>query len=400
MKFRRISSAIEDDLCQKMVFVAGPRQCGKTTIAKNLLKNYSGRYYNWDLTDDRKLIMHSQLERDKELWIFDELHKFRTWRNWLKGQYDVFGEQHKILVTGSAKLDFYNRGGDSLQGRYFLHRLHPLTYSEILGLDFQDDNIDSIFSCFSPQVSDSDSTLLDLMQLGGFPEPFFSGSAKQAARWRKSYGPRLIREDIRDLENINLLDKMELLYYQLPNTVGSKLSINSLREDLELSFETVRDWIKIFERNYACFRLAPLSGTKVLKKIKAVKKEQKLYFWDWAVVEDEAARFENLIALHLLRFSHWLEDYHGLRTELRYFRDLKGHEVDFILLKNDQPWIAIEVKLSAQSLDPNLKYFLERVPCKYAFQLHLHGKDDYSLADINGAKIFSMPAAKFLSVLP
>jgi len=393
---RRITSKIETDL-RKMVLLAGPRQCGKTTIAKSLVEKYQGVFYNWDDDLDRKLITNSKLDFDKKLWAFDELHKYRQWRNWLKGKYDKFGDQKKILVTGSAKLDVYRRGGDSMQGRYFLHHLHPFTYSELLGLDIDCDfnNIPLM-----EQHCIDQEAIKSLMTLGGFPEPLLGGSELEAKRWRNSYGTRLVREDVRDLENIILLDKIESLYHHLPLTVASPLSINSLREDLEVSFESVRDWIKIFENIYACFRLSPLGGTKILKNIRAIKKEQKLYFWDWAMVEDEAARFENLLAFHLLRFSHWLEDIYGEQTDLRYFKDTRRHEVDFVLLKQGKPWIAVEAKLSEQSLDPNLAYLLERVKIPYAFQVHLKGSDNYRVEDINGCKVFIMPATKFLSNLP
>jgi predicted AAA+ superfamily ATPase len=181
--------------------------------------------------------------------------------------------------------------------------------------------------------------------------------------------------------------------------VGSPLSINSLREDLEVSFDAVKHWLEIFENIYACFRVSPLGGKQILKNIRAVKKEQKLYFWDWALVDNEAARFENLIAMHLLRFCHFIEDIYGMRTELRYFKDTRGHEVDFIILKEAKPWIAVEVKLSEQSLDPNLKYLLERVTIPYAFQVHLKGNSYYQVDDINGAKVSIIPARRFLSNL-
>jgi predicted AAA+ superfamily ATPase len=396
MHQRRITSKIEEDLV-KMVLLAGPRQCGKTTLAKALVEKYKGRFYSWDDDEDRKLITASKLDFDKQFWAFDELHKYRQWRNWLKGKYDKFAEHKKIIVTGSAKLDVYSRGGDSLQGRYFLHHLHPFTYSELLNLNIQDE----IESIPLMQKNCRDQKAIEaLMRFGGFPEPLLRGSERQAKRWRNSYAARLIREDVRDLENIIQLDKMEILYNHLPHTVGSPLSINSLREDLEVSFESVRDWINIFENIYACFRLSPLGGKKILKNIRAVKKEQKLYLWDSAMVEDEAARFENLIALHLLRFSHWLEDIYGEKSELRYFRDTRRHEVDFVLMKAGKPWMAVEVKLAEQNIDPNLIYLLERVKIPYAFQIHLRGSNHWHLEDIKGSKISLMPAAKFLANLP
>jgi predicted AAA+ superfamily ATPase len=393
---RRIFKYIKDDLDTKMVLLAGPRQCGKTTIAKSLVKEYNGRFYNWDDIEDRKLIMNSVLDFSKDLWAFDELHKYRSWRNWLKGKFDKHVPERKILVTGSAKLDVYSRGGDSLQGRYFLHHLHPLTYAELSGTKLKED-LDTLI-LMQKDVKDSEA-LDTLLKLGGFPEPFLSGSERQAKRWRNSYTDRLVREDVRDLENIIQLDKMELLYHHLPLTVGSPLSINSLREDLEVSFDAVKHWLEIFENIYACSRVSPLGGKQILKNIRAVKKEQKLYFWDWALVDNEAARFENLIAMHLLRFCHFIEDIYGMRTELRYFRDTRGHEVDFIILKEAKPWMAVEVKLTEQSLDPNLKYLLERVTIPYAFQVHLKGNSYYQVDDINGAKVSIIPARRFLSNL-
>lgn len=399
MQRRQVTQQIKCDLEHKMVLLAGPRQVGKTTIAKNLIKEYSGVYYNWDEDGDRDLIIQSKLNFSKKLWVFDELHKYRSWRNWLKGKYDNFGKEHKILVTGSARLDLYSRGGDSLQGRYFFQRLHPFTLAELLETKLPEDlNVFPLMQ-FDPDEKTSQDIINKMLELGSFPEPFLANSKQLAKRWRLSYGARLVREDIRDLENLVSLDKVELLYKHLPYTVGSPLSINSLREDLEVSFESVRDWIKILEKNYACFRLAPLGGTKILKNIRAVKKEQKLYMWDFALIEDPAARFENFIACHLLKFVHWLEDIHGENVELRYFRDSRGHEVDFIVLKDSKPWMAIEVKKSAQSLDPNLKYLLERVKIPFAFQVHLEGDEYYRVPDINGARTSITPAWRFLGNL-
>jgi predicted AAA+ superfamily ATPase len=392
---RRIEKKVKKDLNKKMVFVAGPRQCGKTTLAKKILKEYDGVYYNWDKDEHKKLIRNNNLDHSKELWVFDELHKFKNWRNWLKGNFDLYNEEKLFLVTGSAKLDYYSRGGDSLQGRYFLHRLHPFTLSELCKKNLFD-NYEKLPLLEIETKKDDKNSLLELMKFGGFPEPLFSASLSESKRWRASYGSRLIREDIKDLQLIKEVDKMELLYEHLPNTIGSVLSINSLREDLEVNHQSVKNWIEIFEKNYACFRIPPFGANK----LKAVKKEQKLYFWDWAVAQEESKKLENLVAVHLLRFCHWIYDNEGEKLELRYFRDTVGHEVDFIILKNKKPWIAIEVKLSDSSLDSSLSYLLKRVKIPYAFQIYLNGTKYQKLPEINGCKIQIIPAEKLLVNLP
>ena len=392
---RRIESLIKKDLEKKMVLLSGPRQCGKTTLAEVLLKEIKGSYYNWDTNEHKKIIRSSELDLNSKLWVLDEIHKYKYWRNWLKGIFDLHKTKHKILVTGSARLDIYSRGGDSLQGRYYFHRLHPFTLSEILNIKIN--GIEKIPELEIEIISKSaTNTLDDLMEFGGFPEPFCLASSQEASRWRLSYGTRLIREDIRDLENIFNLDKMELLYDHLPATVGSVLSINSLREDLEVNFRTVKNWIDIFERNYVCFKVPPFGSIK----IKAVKKENKLYFWDWGLIQKRPARFENLIAAHLLRLCHYLTDVYGQKAELRYFRDIRGREVDFIILKKGLPWIAVEVKEQEQELDSNLKYLLERTKIPYAFQVHLEGNKFKRIPNINGCTVHILPAYIFLSNLP
>lgn len=393
---RRIEAQIIKDLEEKMVLLAGPRQCGKTTLAESILQKIPGSYYNWDIIEQQKQIKNAELDLKSSLWTLDEIHKYKFWRNLLKGLYDEHHKKHQILVTGSAKLDVYSRGGDSLQGRYFFHRLHPFTLSEVLGIDFTDD-LESVPELMQQyNCHDAASTLNDLMNYSGFPEPFTKGSVDAYNRWKLGYGTRLIKEEIRDLEKVIELDKMELLYDHLPQTVGSVLSINSLREDLEINYRTVAHWISIFEKNYACFRIMPFGNTK----IKAVKKENKLYLWDWAQIEKTSSRFENLIAVHLLRFIHYIIDVKGIKAELRFFRDTRKREVDFIIIKNKKPWIAIEVKESETDLDPNLKYLLEKVKIPYAFQLHLNGKTYKKLPSINSAQIHIMPAAEFLLNLP
>jgi uncharacterized protein len=394
---RRIAEQISEDLAKKMVLLAGPRQCGKTTLAKSLLQEIKGHYYNWDILEDKNLIKTNQVDRETKLWIFDELHKYKPWRNWLKGLYDQHHEKHQILVTGSAKLDVYRRGGDSLQGRYFFHRLHPFTLSEYLQIDpLQNSSNELINLSEINSQKGSQEALAELLNLGGFPEPLFSGSVDEYNRWQLMYNERLVREDIVDLERVYELDKIELLLEHLPKTVGSPLSINSLREDLEVNHQTVSNWLNIFERTYASFRISPYGAPK----LKAVKKEQKLYLWDWARVEDLSLRFENLVALHLLRLTHYLADCKGIKTELRFFRDDRKREVDFVILKKNKPWFVVEVKLSEQNLDSSMKYFLERVKVPYAFQVHFNGSLDKQLEDINGCKTFLLPASKFLLALP
>ncbi|MGK5084013.1 ATP-binding protein [Bdellovibrionota bacterium FG-1] len=382
-----------------MVLLSGPRQCGKTTFARGLYTPSEVHYLNWDRPADRKSIQASALDEQKDVWILDELHKFRRWRNWLKGLYDGFGHtsvprRHKILVTGSARLELYSRGGDSLQGRYFGHRLHPLTLSEATG---------SVVPPWAelpknilPLKKETQNILEDLQRLGGFPEPFLSGSDRHASRWRLGYGTRLIQEDVRDLEQVQDLARLELLYDRLPDTVGSVLSVNSLREDLEVAHVTLGKWITILERLYAVFRISPFGPAK----IKAVKKEPKLFFWDWARVSDEGHRFENLVAVHLLRLAHWIEDTEGKKAELRYFRTVPGHEVDFVFLLEGKPWMAIEVKLDDRPLDSNLKYFLERVKVPHAFQISLNGNRNFSVPAINGCQIRILPASQFLAGIP
>ena len=129
---RYLTGQIKQDLEKKMVFVAGPRQVGKTTLSQGLPGADTG-YLNWDVAEHRERILKRELPVSN-LWIFDEIHKYRQWRNYLKGLYDNRRSGQQILVTGSGRLDYYRFGGDSLQGRYHLLRLHPFTVSE-LGLE-------------------------------------------------------------------------------------------------------------------------------------------------------------------------------------------------------------------------------------------------------------------------
>lgn len=389
---RRLHPLLLDDLKKKMVFLSGPRQCGKTTLVKAIGRANGGVYYNWDDPSDRKCIQKGDLDWNARLWVFDEIHKFKRWRGVLKGLFDKYGERHSILVTGSARLEAYGHGGDSLQGRYFPHHLHPFSYSEVASLPFRSIEALPEFG----NASGNPGLLKDLLRLGGFPEPFLGGSDKEASRWRLSYGARLVQEDVRSLEAIHEVERLELLFDRLSTVAGSVVSINSLREDLEVAFETVKKWVAILERLDAVFRISPYGPPR----IKAVKKEQKLYFWDWARAESEGARFENLVAVHLLRLVHWMSDVEGEKWELRFFRHREGQEVDFLLLRKGRPWAAIETKLSDTTLSPSLSYFLERVDVPLAFQLVSQEGVLKRLPDIRKTRVWLVSASRFLGQLP
>ena len=366
---RYLFDVVRRDLRRKMVFLAGPRQVGKTTLARQLLPDPAG-YLNWDVPEHRDSILR-RVYPPCPMLAFDEIHKYRRWRDYLKGFCDGVGERYQTLVTGSARLDFYRFGGDSLQGRYHFHRMLPLTADE-LAIGTQDD-------------------LLDLFRLGGFPEPFLSASATEARRWTREYRHLLVNEEIVSLEAVSDVGSMQLLALRLPDLVGSPLSLNALREDLQVSHRTVARWADIFERLYMIFRLAPFGAPT----IRAVKKAQKHYLFDWNAVDDDGARFENMLAVHLLTRVVRAQDELGLDWELRYFRDTDGREVDFVIADRSRPLLAVEAKLADRPLSKALLYFKRKFPEAQAYQVALHGARDSVSAD----GIRCLPMLRFVRVL-
>ena len=357
MQRRYLDAVVRADLAAKMVFVAGPRQVGKTTLAKEILPDPAG-YLNWDVASQRELILTGELP-PVPVVAFDELHKYRSWRNYLKGLYDgaVAGAGHRlrILVTGSARLDAYRRGGDSLQGRYHLHRLHPLSVAEL----------------------GDPASLPELLRLGGFPEPFFAGSERTARRWSRDYRTLLIREEITSLEQIVDLGNLELLALRLPELVGAPLSINALREDLAVSHDAVQRWVAALERLYAVVRLSPFGAPA----IRAIKKAQKHYLFDWTQVPELPQRFENLVALALLKWVHQQQDAEGRELDLRYFRDRDGREVDFVVTDRRAPVLLVETKWADAKVDRSLRYLKHRFPGADAWQISATGSKDARTAE-------------------
>ena len=353
---RYIKNSVNEDLESKMVFVAGPRQVGKTTCALTFLSPSNEQhpaYLNWDDIQVRSAILRGELPPNENIVVLDEIHKFARWRNLIKGFYDTHKSNISFIITGSARLDYYSKGGDSLQGRYHYYRLHPFSIPEI--------NRDA-----------TENDVEKLLKFGGFPEPFLRGEEKFWRRWQRERIQRVIYEDIRDLENIKEISLLELLAEELPNRVGAPLSVKNLKELLQVAHETVERWLKIFERMYYCYRVPPFGAPK----IRAVKKEQKLYFWDWSIVPDPGPRFENFIASHLLKYCNYIEDTQGFRMDLRFVRDTDKREVDFVVLKQGQPIFAVECKSGEKKVNPALFYFKERTPIPKFYQVH-EGRKDY-----------------------
>lgn len=378
----------------KLAFISGPRQVGKTTLAQQILSEYqhSGEYYNWDDSDFRKIWVRDLKSlvvsnKKNSLLIFDEVHKDRAWKSKIKGIYDLFKGDYKFIVTGSARLDFYRKSGDSLQGRYFPYRLHPLTAGE------------SDFVKAPPEQEwlENQKTRYDwneLLQLSGFPEPFFGQQQNKQKRWQRLYRERLVFEDLRDLievKNVRLIETMTLL---LTEKVGSPLSYQSLREDLSVSFETVKRWQEVLESLYYCYSIKPFS-----KNIKnAIKKEPKIYMYDWSLVENPGARFENLIASHLLKSCHaWTDCAYG-EFDLTYVRDKQKREVDFLVTKDKKPFALIEVKSGATQPTASLLYYQKVLNPVFTIQVVKNGslKDRRSL-QYPGVQILGVE--EFLSAL-
>lgn len=359
---RYLETAVAAALKRKMVLIGGPRQVGKTTFALGFLgkgadERHPG-YLNWDHPAVRPRLRNAELPPGEPVLLFDEIHKYARWRNLLKGIYDTERSRRRIIVTGSARLDYYRKGGDSLAGRYRYFRLHPFSVREM-------------------NRSPSQSDLEDLLTFGGFPEPLFARGAADHRIWLRDRLARVVREDLRDLEHIREISLVEHLVALLPEKVGSPLSIKSLREDLEVDHKTVERWLQALEHMYVCFRVPPYGPPKV----RAVKKERKLYLWDWSGLAEPGPRFENLVASQLLKYCHWVEDTEGHNMELRFLRDTDKREIDFVVLRDRKPVFAVECKTGEKAISNAIRYFAARTAIPQFYQVHL-GERHYRTASI------------------
>jgi predicted AAA+ superfamily ATPase len=352
IRLRYLESPIRTVLPRKMIFVGGPRQVGKTTLALSLVAKGADAthpaYFNWDDPRAAARVRRLELPPGEPLIVLDEIHKYARWRNLVKGIYDTEGSRRRIVVTGSARLDYYRKGGDSLANRYRYFRLHPFSPGELSA---------------SPTKGDLDA----LLRFGGFPEPFLLQDEREHRIWQRDRIARVVRDDLRDLEQVREISLVEQLVDMMPARVGSPLSIKSLREDLEVDHKTVERWITILENLYLCFRISPYGPPKV----RAVKKERKLYLWDWSMTPEGGARFENLVASQLLKYCHFVEDTEGHAMELRFLRDTDKREVDFVVLKDRKPLFAVECKSGERSVNPAIHYFAARTAIPRFYQVHL-----------------------------
>jgi hypothetical protein len=340
---------IRDDLTKKIVLLSGPRQAGKTTLSKQLGLEYT--YLNFDSSEDRKLVQAKEWDRGVALVIFDELHKMRRWKAWIKGVYDTEGIEPALLVTGSARLETFRRGGDSLAGRHFLHRLHPFTVREVKG-----------------RIGAAEA-LRRILELGGFPEPFLANDPTQARRWRRGHLDTILREDLLDLERVRDLRAVEILVDLLLARVGSTVSLSSLARDLQTSAHTIKHWLQILENLYVIFPVRPYHRNVA----RSLLKESKYYFYDTGAVSatgaEAGAVFENAVACALLRELHLVEDLAGYKTSLCFLRDKDKREVDFLTVVGGRPRQMVETKLSDDVFAPALSHFLRFVPQVEALQV-------------------------------
>lgn len=368
---RYLEKHIKRDLKEKIVILSGPRQVGKTTLSKQLI--HSNVYLNYDSSSDREIIRKEEWARDVQLVIFDELHKMKNWKSWIKGIYDTEGIPPALLVTGSARLETYRKGGDSLAGRFFSFRLHPLTLKEICAF-----------------LDETPKNALDrLIKFGGFPEPYLKNSETFVKRWRRTHVDTIIREDLLDLERVRDIKSIEILIDLLKARVGSSTSYSSLANDLQVSIHTIKHWLQILENLYIIFPVRPYHKNIA----RSILKEPKYYFYDTGAVEgDFSAKLVNVVALSLLRELHLLEDTTGIKASLHYLRDKEKNEVDFLTLIDNKPSLMVEVKASEDSFSKSLYRFHNILRDTESFQLAYNLKRKKSTREMK-----MLPVHEFLA---
>ena len=355
---------------RQMVFLMGPRQVGKTTVSLASAAEWPNHhYFNWDNSVEKLLFIEGpkavarqagleELRDQNPVLIFDEIHKFGKWKNFLKGFFDLYEKKAKIIVTGSARLNIYKKGGDSLMGRYFYYRIHPLSVAEIITPYLIEQEI-------RPPSPIDENDWAALLKHGGFPEPFIQRSEAFSRRLRTMRKDQLFREDIRDGTRIQELGQLELLAELLRKQSAESLSYQSLSQKVGISIDTTRRWLEVLKSFYYCFAIQPWSKNITRSLIK----EPKLYLWDWALVDEEGHRHENLVACHLLKAVHFWNDRGFGEYGLYYLRTKDKIEVDFLVTKNEKPWFLVEVKTKAKGISSALYHFQKETGAPHAFQV-------------------------------
>lgn len=351
---------------RQMVFLSGPRQSGKTTLAKSIGTDY----LNWDDADVRMAVAAGQnetvrrfgldrLSDGKPIAVFDELHKYPKWKSYLKGFFDLYGERMKIIVTGSAKMDIYKRGGDSMMGRYFPYRMHPLSVAELIDVSIPDDAL-----IRSPRAID-DAEWSSLLEFGGFPEPFTRRNRRFSVRWSDMRMDQMMLDDIRTLTQVQELEQIRIMAEILANRSGEQLVYDSLARDVSVDPKTAKKWTGMLRYLYYGFEVRPW-----FRNVEnSLRKTPKWYLRDWSRIDDSGKRYETLAACHLLKATDAWTDLGYGRFELHYLRDKQKREVDFLVSRDGKPWFIAEVKASDTHLSPSLGHYQRATGARHAFQI-------------------------------
>jgi predicted AAA+ superfamily ATPase len=381
-----------------MFFLVGPRQVGKTTIAKKIQTKFQKSVYlNFDSVKDRQLILSGQsfiedifplniLTDSQPLVIFDEIHKHKDWKNYIKGFYDLYRNHYKIIVTGSTRLDVFQSGGDSLMGRYFQYNIHPFSVSELISAEN---------SVFLKDPSELSSEKFDkLFKYGGFPDPYNNTSDQYYNMWQSTRFKQLIHEEIRSIANIQEIYLLEVLSEILKSRAGQLLNSSNLAKQVGVTSQTVSRWTSILDRFYYCFMVRPWSKNVT----RSLTKDPKIYLWDWSLIEDEGQKVENFIASHLLKFVNFYSDIGLGRFDFFYLRDIDKKEVDFLIVRDNKPFMIIESKSSETKLSKSIEHFRAQLQPSFSLQT-VFNENFVSKSCFSGEIPLIVPAKTLLSQL-
>lgn len=381
---------------RQMILLSGPRQVGKTTVSKEM----SDMYLNWDRRADRMLFLKGEDEVARAagldirrsttpLIVFDEIHHYPKWRQFLKGYFDTYGDSSRTLVTGSARLDLQKRGkGDSLMGRYFPFRMHPLSAGELLR-----PVLPTSETHHAQELPEEDWRAL--IEFGGFPEMFCSRSNSFSLRWRRLRREQLVRIDVANDTNIRDLDQLDALAEILAGRSGQQIVYSSLANEVQTNEVTARQWIATLSSFFYGFTVRPWSRNVS----NSIRKTPKWYMRDWSGIKDDGARVETIIAGHLLKAVETWSDMGFGEYALYYLRDKNKNEVDFLVAKDGEPWMIVEAKNSDTKPTAALRGMQRQLGVGIALQVVA----DLPYDDIDcfaPGEACAVPMRTFLSQLP